>query len=422
MPDITRIVEAYRPNLGPYETIYKHLHQNPEISLQESQTAAFVAKHISAHSKSSYEIHSDIGGHGLAAVFRNGQGKTVLLRSELDALPVEEKTGLPYASKVTMKDNDGITKPVMHACGHDMHMTCMLAAAELLYEAHEKWRGTLIILFQPNEERGAGAQAMVDDDLYSKIPVPDVVLGQHVMPARAGSLGTRVGLMGYAADSFCITIYGSGGHASQPHRAIDPVVMAALVIVRLQTIVSREVDPWSGGAVVTVGSVQAGSVENVIADHAVLKLTIRTANQETRERALKALHRIVRAECEASGAPKEPLFESTFNFPLGHNDEEATRPLEKTFATHFGDSYSPTVEPLGGSEDFSILGKAVKRPCSFWSFGGADPELWDEAVRKGRTGEDISGNHSPFFGPVVQPTMKTGVDALAVAALTFLAT
>lgn len=297
-------------------------------------------------------------------------------------------------------------------------MTCLLAAAELLVKIKESWRGTLIVLFQPAEEQAAGAKAMVEDGLYKKIPVPDIVLGQHVMPYRAGHIGTRVGLMASAADSFKITLYGRGGHASQPHRTIDPVVMAAQVVVRLQSIVSREVSP-DDAAVVTVGSVQAGQTENIICDRAEIKVNVRTINPKTREKVLAAIRRIVKAECEASGAPQEPSFEPTSKFPFTVNDKDVTEALQSPFAEHF-QSYDPHIDRLQGSEDFSILGTSQDRPCSFWVIGGVDPEKWDEAETAGRTQEDIPINHSPFFAPVLQPTLGVGTDALALAALTFL--
>ena len=297
-------------------------------------------------------------------------------------------------------------------------MTCLLAAAELLVTIKDSWKGTLIVLFQPAEERAAGAKAMVEDGLYEKIPVPDIVLGQHVMPYRAGHIGTRVGLMASAADSFKITLYGRGGHASQPHRTIDPVVMAAQVVVRLQTIVSREVGP-EDAVVVTVGSVQAGQTENIISDKAEIKVNVRTISAKTRERVLAAINRIVKAECEASGAPQEPSFEPTSMFPFTMNDKDVTEALKSPFAEHF-ESYDPHVDRLHGSEDFSILGTSQDRPCSFWVFGGVDPGKWDAAEKAGRTQEDIPINHSPFFAPVLQPTLRVGTDALALAAITFL--
>ncbi|KAI9750181.1 MAG: hypothetical protein M4579_006576 [Chaenotheca gracillima] len=415
---LSKLVDDFRPDLEPYEKLYRSLHQSPELSLQEGETAAIAAKHLEA--LSGFEVHKNIGGQGLVGILKNGSGMTVLVRADMDALPVQEQTGLPYSSTKTMKDvADGVTKPVMHACGHDVHVSCMLAAAETLHRAQKNWNGTLIVLFQPNEERAGGAQAMVDDGLYDRIPVPDVVLGQHVMPYRAGSLGTRPGPMMAAADSFKITLYGRGGHASQPHRTIDPAVMAAHVVVRLQGIASREVDP-ADTVVVTVGSIQAGMTENIISDHAILRINVRTFKPETRERVLASIRRIIKAESDASNAPKDPLIESTTRFPLTINDENVVGELEQPFSDHFGDRYTRRVDRLPGSEDFSILATSKNVPYCFWVFGGTDPEKWDKAEKEGRLLEDIPVNHSPFFAPVIQPTLKTGVDAMSLAVLSFL--
>jgi amidohydrolase len=414
---LLKVMEITDIDLVPYEELYKHFHSHPELSLQERETAATAASHL-RKLNAGFEIHTDIGGHGLAGVLRNGEGKTVLLRADMDALPVEEDTGLSYASKATMRDSDGVVKPVMHACGHDMHVTCLLAAAEQLSRIKFAWSGTLIVVFQPNEERAGGAQAMIDDGLYSKIPIPDIVLGQHVMADRAGHVGSKLGTIMAAADSFKITIYGRGGHGSMPHRTIDPVVMAANIVIRLQTIVSREVNP-SDMAVVTVGALQAGQTENIINDKAEIKVNVRTINTETRERVLKAIKRIVKAECEASNSPKEPLIENTSTFPMTVNNKEITDQLAASFADVFP-SFDADAPRVNASEDFSILGTAVDRPTSFWFFGGVDPEKWDEKEKEGRLVEDIPVNHSPFFAPVVQPTLRTGVRALCVGAMTFL--
>jgi len=279
-------------DLGTYEEVYKHIHAHPELSLHEAETASTVAKHSSL---STYTVHTSIGGHGVAGVLVNGEGPTVLLRADMDALPVEEKTGLEYASNVKTKDaDDGTATAVMHACGHDMHVACLLAASEWLArkKVRETWVGTLVVLFQPDEEGGKGAMAMVDDGLYHKVPVPDVVLAQHVMPFKAGKVAVRAGTMIAAADSFKITLFGRGGHGSMPQLCIDPVLLAANVVVRLQGIVAREVDP-AEAAVLTVGSSQAGHTENVIADKAVLKVDIRSQHAATRDRVLSAMRRIV---------------------------------------------------------------------------------------------------------------------------------
>lgn len=432
--DIPHLLQTNKPELGPYITIYKNLHQHPGLSLQEHLAAETATKHLK--SLSGFDVRTNIGGTGLIGILSNGTGKTVLLRADIDALPVEELTGLEYASKKREVDvEDGIEKPVMHACGHDMHVACMLAAATTLHSCQESWKGTLIVLFQPNEERAGGAKAMIADGLYDpkkhNCPAPDVVLGQHVMPFPTGTVGMKMGSFASAADSFRVTVYGRGGHASQPHRTIDPVVLAAHIVVRLQTVVSREVDPREA-AVVTVGSVQAGMTENIIADSAVLKLNIRTVTPETRDRVLAAIKRIVKAECEASGSPKPPMWEATSNFPFTTNDKSTTETISKSFAKFFGEKFNPEAPPLGGSEDFPILateapakdgkgtdgeGKGV--PYCYWTFGGTSQEKWDDAVKKGKL-QDIPINHSAYFAPVIQPTMETGVDALVVGALSFL--
>lgn len=418
---ISGLIMDNHHDLSFYESLYKDLHQHPELSLQEKQTASKIAQQL--RSFEGVKVYTGIGGHGVVGVLENGPGKTVMLRADTDALPVEEKTGLEYASKVKMVDvEDGVEKSVMHACGHDMHIVCLLAATEVLSKDRKTWQGTLVALFQPCEERAGGARAMVEDGLYDKIPVPDVVLGQHVQPLKAGTFGTRRGLIASAADSFRVTLYGRGGHASQPQHTIDPVRMAASVVVRLQTIVSREVPPPEA-TVVTVACIQAGMTENVIPDEATLKLNVRTVNSKTRERVLSSVKKIITSECEASNAPKAPSIQPTSVFPFTVNDLAVTESLERSFTAKFGtDRYSADIQPLGGSEDFSILATSKGVPYCFWTFGGTDPHLFEEAERKGTVTEDIPINHSPFFAPVIQPTLATGVDALITGALTFLST
>ncbi|KAL3418188.1 amidohydrolase [Phlyctema vagabunda] len=427
--DISAILKFSKPDLGPFEALYKDLHAHPGLSLQESLAAETAAKHLRA--LSGFDVRTNIGGTGLIGILANGEGKTVIVRADTDALPVEELTGLEYASRVREVDiEDQIEKPVMHACGHDIHIACMLAAATTLHHAREHWNGTLVILFQPNEERAGGAKAMIADGLYDPTkhacPIPDVVLGQHVMPNAAGEVGTRSGSVASAADSFRVTIFGRGGHASQPHRTIDPVVVAAHIIVRLQTIVSREVDPRDS-AVVTVGSVQAGMTENIIAATATLKINVRTSTPETRAKVLAAIRRIVAAECTASDCPREPEWVSTSSFPFTINDAAVTETISRSFTRHFGAQHNADTPPLGGSEDFPILAtEAPNRhgskgvPYCYWTFGGTDPQKWKEAAEKGSLEQSIPINHSAYFAPAIQPTMTTGVDALVVGALSFL--
>jgi len=279
------------------------------------------------------------------------------------------------------------------------------------------------VLFQPSEERGVGAREMVEAGLYDPAriacPIPDVVLGQHVMPFRAGMVGTRKGAMADSADGFAITVFGRGGHASQPHTTIDPVVLASHIVVRLQTIVSREAPP-SHNVVLTVGAIEAGMTENIIADYAVIKMTIRSNNAETREKVIKAMKRIVRAECVASDSPKEPIIQETTMVPSTINDEEVTARLELAFSETFGADYIKDAPGLGGSEDFDNLATAIDKPYCFWTFGGSERVKWDEAEKKGTIQEDIPTNHSPYFAPEVEPTLRSGVRALISASLAFL--
>jgi len=303
---------------------------------------------------------------------------------------------------------------------------CLLAAAELLVSARDSWAGTLLLAFQPAEERGTGAQAMVDDGMYDpskhNVPIPDVCLGGHVMPFRAGTIGTRRGLVANSADSMRITLHGRGGHASMPDRLVDPVVMAASTIMKLQTIVSREVDPWDT-AVVTVASVQAGDAENVVVDDARLAVDVRCRNEKTREMVKNSIKRIVDAESMASNAVKPPTYQVTRSFPLTINDDEVTAKLEETFRAHFPEddkNYNAHMPRLGGSEDFGILGSAVNRPYCFFLYGGTDHELWDKNEVEGTLSKNIPINHSGLFAPVIMPTLQVGADAYAAGALTWL--
>lgn len=417
MSRISSILHEHRPELDSYIELYKYLHAHPELSFQEHETAAKIAELV--NELGAFEVHTNIST-GLAAVFKNGTGKTVLLRADIDALPVQEQTGLEYASTKVMKNLEGIEKPVMHACGHDMHITSLLAAAKLLVSAKDSWSGTLILCFQPAEERGSGAQAMVDDGLYDKVPIPDIVLGGHVMPLRAGQIGTRRGMMASAADSFLVKLFGKGAHGSQPHRGIDPIVMAAHTILRLQNIPSRETDP-ADLSVMTVGAIHAGDAVNIIPESAELKLDMRSLNAQTREKMIASMRRIIEAEAVASNAPQTPTITRTRTFPFLHNDDSATEMLEKSFASYFGDTYDPDAKRLGGSEDFGVLATSVNKPAVFWCYGGTPHELWDSAEKAGKLNEDIPVNHSAFFAPQIMPTLAVAIDAFAVAALTWLA-
>lgn len=399
------------------EDIYRDLHQHPELSHQEHRTAGIVADRLRS---SGLEVTTGVGGTGVVGIFRNGDGPAVLLRADMDALPVQEATGLPYASEVTATPAAGGSPVrVAHACGHDMHTACLLGAAHLLVRGEDHWRGTLVAVFQPAEETVDGAQGMVDDGLATLVPPVDVALGQHVGPLPAGCVATKSGPAFAASDSIRVTVYGRGGHASMPHATVDPIVLAAAIVLRLQTIVSREVEAGEP-AVLTVGRVAAGTKANIIADQAELQINIRTYSESTRAAILAAIRRIVTAECVASNSPREPDFEFLDRAPLTDNDPEVTARVDATFAGVFGDRVVVPPKVLG-SEDFSDIARGVGAPYCYWLFGGVDPDVYSKAEAAGRIASDIPVNHSPYFAPAIQPTLDTGTTALVAAALSWLA-
>lgn len=414
--EIGRIVQEHMPDLAPFEEKYQDLHRNPELGKQECRTASIAATHLKSLG---FETHENIGGTGLVGILKSGPGPVVLLRADMDGLPVKEETGLPYASHAYQKNDAGEVVPVMHACGHDMNVACLMAVATLLSNAKDKWGGTLVCLFQPNEEGGAGAQAMVDGGLYDLIPKPDLILGQHVNHIRTGNIGIRSGVFMASANSFVVTVYGRGGHGSQPNLCVDPIVISSYIIARVQSIVSRMVAPLDT-AVVTCSSIHAGSGENVIPETAELKFNVRTYDPKTRETVINALKDIIRAECKSAGAPREPEIKQTSQFPLTDNDEYSTNLLKESFVRFFGPSRVERMDKLPGSEDVSNLARKYKIPYVFWFWGGTDAKIWDEAVKNDMI-QLIPRNHSSKFGPVMQPTMSSGVQALSLAALRFLA-
>jgi amidohydrolase len=398
------------------EDFYRHLHQHPELSHEEHNTAAEVAKRLGGFG---YQVHDGVGGTGVVGVLHNGAGPTVLLRADMDALPIKEQTGLPYASTVTARDAEGVEVPVMHACGHDVHVTCLLGACALLADARHDWQGTVVALFQPAEELGDGARKMVDHGLAKIVGHVDVAFGQHVLPMPSGTVATRPGSTLAAADSVRITVYGRGAHGSMPQASIDPVVLAAIIVVRLQTVVAREIAATEP-AVLTVGSIQAGTKSNVIGDHAVLQLNVRSYNDQTRATILDAVKRIVIAECQASRSPREPEFELFDRFPPTQNEAATTARVRDAFDAFFGDRAQDL--PLQtASEDFSDIPNALSVPYTYWGIGGIDPDTYHRAAEAGRIAEDIPVNHSPTFAPVIQPTLDTGTQAMASAALAWLA-
>ncbi|MGX9671081.1 amidohydrolase [Mycobacterium sp. HM-7] len=397
------------------EDLYRDLHQHPELSHQEHRTAKLVSDKLTGLG---YQVTEGVGGTGVVGILHNGDGASVLMRADMDALPVAEATGLTYASTVRATDAAGKDVPVMHACGHDTHVTCLLGAAALLADGRDHWQGTAIALFQPAEEVGGGAAGMVADGLADIVGKVDVALGQHVGPAPAGLVGTRSGPVLAAADSIRVTVYGRGGHGSMPHACIDPVVLAAMIVVRLQTVVSREVAPTET-VVLTVGSINSGTKSNIIGDHAVLELNLRTYDEAVRTAVIAAIKRIVVAECQASDSPKEPEFDFYDQFPVTDNDEATTTRAHDAFVEHFGDRVL-TIPPASASEDFSDIPNGLGVPYTYWMFGGIDAAEFTRAAEAGRISQDIPVNHSPTFGPVIQPTLDTGTEALVVAALAWL--
>lgn len=395
--------------------LYRHLHAHPELSFQEHETAAIVARSLK---ELGFEVHEGIGGTGVAGVLARGEGPVVALRADMDGLPIEEATGLDYASRARGVDRDGREVPVMHGCGHDVHVTALLGAAAGL-AANPEWAGTLVTIFQPAEELGSGAQAMVDGGLYDLVPRPDVVLGQHVAPLPAGMIGLHPGASYATSDSLRIRFFGRGGHASRPEVAVDPVVMAAAFVMRAQTIVSREV-AGTDTAVLTVGTFHAGTKVNIIPDDATVELNVRTYDADTRDRILGAIRRIARAEALASGANREPSFEELDTFPILVNDPDGCRRTVPALASADGVRSVIDPGPASASEDVGVLATAVDAPCVYWILGGADPRLFADATSEAEMMRVLAGvpaNHSPQYAPAIEPTLEIGVSALQAAAL-----
>jgi hippurate hydrolase len=411
-PVLTNLTQLI-PNL---EALYKDVHAHPELSMQETRTAALAADHLR---KAGFEVTTGLGKTGVVGLLRNGEGPTVMLRADMDALPVEEATGLPYASKATATDAEGQTVPVGHMCGHDMHVAWLVGATTLFAQARDGWRGTLMAVFQPGEETAEGAQAMIDDGLFKRFPEPAVILGQHVMVGPAGAVAGRIGAITSAADSLQIRLFGRGAHGSMPQASIDPVVMAAATVMRLQTVVSREIAA-ADAAVVTVGALQAGTKENVIPDEAIIKLNVRTFDESVRKHVLAAIERIVNAEAAASGAPRPPEITTLDHYPLNLNDAEASKRVADAFRRHFSAERVRVTGPAPASEDFGSFGTEWHVPSVFWFVGGTDPDRYAQAKAAGRLNE-LPVNHSPLFAPVIHPTLETGVETLVVSARAWLA-
>lgn len=407
-------IETVMPSLLE---LYRELHQSPEISFQEERTAASFAEELR---RAGFEVTERVGTYptegrtcyGVVGVFENGDGPTLLLRTDLDALPMKEETGLPYASKVTTTDESGAVVPVMHACGHDVHITCLVGAARVLTADRDAWRGTLVVIGQPAEERGAGARAMLEDGLYESYPRPDFAIALHCSPSiPAGSVGVCEGYAMANVDSVDIHLRGRGGHGAYPHESIDPVVAAAQIVVSLQTIVSRNVSPFKP-AVVTVGSIHAGTKHNIIPDEAHLQLTVRSYEKSVRKTLLDGIRRVATETAAAAGLPEDGVtvtIDDREFTPSTYNDPALTRRLRGRFAATFGTDHVVEAPPVMAGEDFSRYALDGEIPsCLFWL-----GTVSDEMLARAESGETtLPSLHNSRFAPDADPTIETGVEAL----------
>jgi hippurate hydrolase len=401
---------------------YKMLHAAPELSHREEKTSAFFAGELK---KLGFAVTERLGkfensewtGYGVVAVLKNGNGPTVLVRTELDALPVEEKTGVPYASKVRAKNDAGVEVAVMHACGHDIHMTSLLATAKLLSELKSQWQGTLVLLGQPSEETGDGARALLKDNLYTRIPQPDFAIALHDKPdIETGKIGYTPGYAMASATSIDIKIRGIGGHGSAPETTKDPVVVAAQVVMALQTIVSRENSPLEP-AVVTVGSIHGGTRYNIIPDEVNLQLTVRTYKEDVRQRILASIERIVKSAAMSAGIPEDraPIVKVSEGTTSTYNDPKLLERLTPALQRALGeDNVLAKIPPMMASEDFGYLSLDQKIPATIIWLGASDPL---KVKQHRENGSALPGLHSALFAPVPEPTLRTGVKATTAVVL-----
>jgi hippurate hydrolase len=385
------------------EALYIDLHRNPELAFQEKETAAKLAERMRALG---YEVTTGVGGTGVVAVLKNGPGPTVMLRTDMDALPMAEKTGLPFASTVTTKNAAGAMVPVMHACGHDTHMSAWIGTAKLMAQNRQRWHGTLVMIGQPAEEIEQGAKAMLKDGLFTRFPKPDFVIGLHdtqLLPT--GQIGFHSGYDMSASDRVAISIFGRGGHGARPHTTVDPIVIAARTILALQTLVSRENDPLEM-AVVTVGSIHGGTVGNIIPDEVKLELTVRSFNPQVRKKLLTGIERIAKAEALAAAAPREPLVEVLFSGGAVYNNPELTTLAVATLRRALGAQNVVEVAPVTASEDFAAYG-AAGVPALFLHFGAANAA---KLAASQQSGIPLPGTHSPLWAPEPE-SIKTAIMA-----------
>jgi len=392
--------------------LYRHFHTHPELSLREVESAARIAKELRALG---FEVTEKVGGTGLVALLKNGPGPTVMVRADMDALPVVEQTGVPYASTVRTKDRAGNDVGVMHACGHDVHMTCLVGTARVLTALKDKWSGTLMLIAQPAEEIGAGAKAMIDDGLFKRFPKPDVALALHSDAlARINTIRFTEGLAMANVDSVDVLVKGKGGHGAAPHTTVDPVVLSARIILDLQTIVSREVNP-TDPAVVTVGSIHGGTKHNIIPNEVRLQITVRTTKDSVRDHVLKAIERVCKAAAAGARAPEPEMKVKLEEFtPATYNDVALTRKSTALFREILGAENVKERPPLMGGEDFSRYGREGI-PIMMYFLGTIPDDRFAESERPG--GKPLPSMHSDSYAPAPEPSVRTGVRTMSMAVL-----
>ena len=401
------------------EELYLHFHSNPELSLYEFETAARMAEEFAAPG---YEVTSEVGGTGVVGVLRNGEGPTVMIRGDMDGLPVKELTRVSYASTVTTIDEQGRRVPVMHACGHDIHITNLIGVARKLVSMRDSWSGTVVLVAQPAEERGLGARAMIEDGLFKRFPRPDYNLGLHVTAnLPAGQAGYKPEFAMANVDSVDIIVHGTGGHGAAPHLTHDPIVLSAYIVTALQTLVARNLNPIDQG-VVTVGSIHGGTKHNIISDRVDLQLTVRSYSDENRALLLEGIARIARSQALAMGLPEDRLPEVIVKneyTPALYNDPDLSNRLAGVLRAELGDANVEVSKPVMGGEDFARFGRTEERiPGFYFWLGAADPEQYARAEARGLK---LPATHSPFFLPSYEKTLETGVRVMTAAALELLA-
>ena len=399
--------------------LYKYLHANPELSLMETETALLLSDKLAGFG---FDVTRKVGGTGVVAVMKNGEGPTILIRADMDGLPVKEQTGLSYASTAIKKNRDGIEKPAMHACGHDIHMTVLIGTAERLVSEKDNWSGTLVLVLQPAEELGLGANAMLDDGLFTRFPRPDYNLALHDNSSLAsGKVGIVPGFALANVDSVDITVRGIGGHGAYPHTTRDPIVLASQIVMAMQTIVSRETSPLDS-AVLTVGSIHGGSKHNIISDEVKLQLTLRSYKDDVRMNTINSIKRIADGLGRAAGLPEDKLPIVTVRdkefTPATYNDPDLSARMITTIGGTIGTDNVVAMDPVMGGEDFGAFGRVEpKIPSLIFWLGAVDEKTIAKAKKKGET---LPSLHSPFFAPDAELTIKTGVDAMSAAAIDLL--